>query len=193
MGHFAPSYDAGVDLVIPAQQALPAHLVDPKAKTRSRMHYQMALMQGARMGNKWPVLTDPDGFLAEGPGWNVFLVKEGTLYTPQGRNILLGVSRGATLDFARELGIPCQEANLGRYEALQADEIFCTATPYSLVHAASFEGQPVEDGKPGPLFSRLLVAWKERTGVDFVAQAKGYARRLPDWEEQQRLELSSVT
>ena len=193
MGHFAPSYDHGVELVIAAQQALPAHLVDPKAKTRSRMHYQMAQMQGARMGNKWPVLTDPDGYLAEGPGWNVFLVNDGTLYTPQGRNILLGVSRGATLDFARELGIPCREANLGRYEALQADEIFCTATTYSLVHAASFEGQPVGDGKPGPIFSRLLEAWKEQAGVDLVAQAQQYALRLPEWEKRQSRELSGVT
>ena len=192
MGHFAPSYDTGVDLVIAAQQALPAHLVDPKAKTRSRMHYQMAQLQGARMGNKWPVLTDPDGFLAEGPGWNIFLVKDGTLYTPEGRNILLGVSRGAAIDLARELGIPCQETNLGRYEALQADEIFCTATTYSMVHAASFEGQPVGAGEPGAVFKRLLGAWIDKAGIDFVAQAQDFARRLPEWESRQRRELSAL-
>src|SRR5438552_4529772 len=94
MGSFAPKYASGVELVIPAQQTLPAHLVDPKAKTRSRLHYQMAQLQAKRMGaNAWPVLLDPDGFLAEGPGWNLFLVKKGVLYTPEPRNILLGVSR----------------------------------------------------------------------------------------------------
>ncbi|MDE2928094.1 MAG: aminotransferase class IV [Acidobacteriota bacterium] len=184
MGHFAPNYDSGVDVVIASQQALPAQLVDAKAKTRSRLHYQMAVLQGARMGeNKWPVLMDPDGFLAEGPGWNIFLVRDGVLLTPEGRNILLGVSRATIIDLANELGIPVQEANLGRYEALQADEVFCTATTYSLVHAASFEGQTVGNGRPGPVFRRLTEAWMNLAGLDFVARAQEYARRLPAWEE----------
>ena len=186
MGGFAPNYASGVHVVIPAQQTLPAHLVDPKAKTRSRLHYQMANLQAARMGDgRWPVLLDPEGFLAEGPGWNIFLVKNGELLTPEPRNILLGVSRATTIELARELSIPVRETNLGRYEALRADEIFCTATTYALVHAATFEGQTIGNGGPGPVFSRLLDAWKQAVGVDFVAQAHEYARRLPDWERHQ--------
>jgi len=186
MGHFAPNYDRGVDLVIVPQQAVPAHLVDPKAKTRSRLHYQLAQLQGARMGeNKWPILLDPDGFLAEGPGWNLFLVKDGELLTPEGRNILRGVSRGATLDVAQEIGIPAREVNLGRYEALQADELMCTSTTYCVVHARSFEGQLVGDGQPGPIFRKLIEGWKHLAGVDFVAQAHEYADQLPAWEKQE--------
>src|SRR5204862_501439 len=115
-------------------------------------------------------------------GWNIFLVKSGTLYTPEPRNILLGVSRSTTLELAHQLGIPVRETNLGRYEALRADEMFCTATTYSLVHAASFEGQSVGDGKPGPIFLKPLEGWKRLAGVDFVAQAKEYAQGLPAWE-----------
>ena len=186
MGRFAPNYDTGVHVVIPAQQTLPAHLVDPKAKTRSRLHYQIAQLQAHRMGDgRWPVLLDPDGFLAEGPGWNIFLVKDGVLLTPEPRNILLGVSRATTIELAGELGIPVCEANLGRYEAVQADEIFCTATTYALIHAASFEGQPVRDGRSGPIFQRLLEAWKRLAGLDFVAQARDYAARLDEWEKRQ--------
>ncbi len=186
MGGFAATYDTGAHLVIPAQQALPAHLVDPKAKTRSRLHYQLANLQAARIGEGgWAVMLDTDGFLAEGTGNNIFLVKDGVLYTPEPRNILLGVSRGVTIELSQKLGIPVRETNLGRYEALQADELFSTATTYCLVHAASFEGQPVGDGRPGPVFRRLTEAWKELAGVDFVAQAHDYAQRLPAWEEQQ--------
>lgn len=187
MGSFASNYESGVHVVIPAQQAFPAHLVDAKAKTRSRMHYQLAILQAARMGvGRWPVMLDPDGFLAEGPGWNIFLVKHGELLTPEPRNVLLGVSRAATIDLARQSGMPVREANLGRYEALQADEIFCTATTYGLVHAVTLEGQSIGDGRPGPVFTRLMSAWQELAGVDFVAQAHDYARRLPDWEVHQR-------
>lgn len=186
MGGFAPNYASGVDLVIPAQQTLPAQLVDPKAKTRSRLHYQMANLQATRMGcGRWPVLLDPDGFLAEGPGWNIFLVKHGELLTPEPRNILLGVSRATTIELARELGIPVRETNLGRYEALHADEIFCTATTYALVHATTFEGQTIGNGGPGPIFSRLLEAWKQSAGIDFVTQACDYSEQLPSWEQQQ--------
>jgi branched-chain amino acid aminotransferase len=187
MGKFAPSYDSGVNVVVPAQPTIPAHIVDMKAKTRSRLHYLMAILQAQRMGpGAWPVLLDPDGYLAEGPGWNIFLVNNGTVFTPEPRNILLGVSRATILELAQELGIPVRETNLGRYEALQAEEIFCTATTYSLVHAATFEGQRVGDGKPGPFFLQLMEAWKQKVGVDFVAQAKDYAQRLPAWEDRQR-------
>ena len=185
MGTFSDKYDHGVDIVVPAQQALPAHLVDAKAKTRSRMHYKMAELQGQRIGEgAWPVLFDPDGFMAEGPGWNIFLVKDGTIFTPEPRNILQGVSRGTVFELAEQEGIPMVEANLGRYEALQADEIFCTSTSYCIVHGRSFEGQVVGDGQRGPVVERLTEAWRQRVGVDMVAQAREYAEALPGWLEQ---------
>ena len=184
MAGFVANYQSGLRLAICAQQAIPAHLLDPKAKTRSRMHYQMAVLQGARLGEGiWPVMLDPDGFLAEGPGWNVFLVKDGVISTPEPRNCLLGVSRGNVLELASQLGIPVREANLGRYEALRADEIFCTSTTYCICHAVSFEGQAVGKGTAGPVFQQLQAAWKEQVGVDFVAQAESYAGQLADWRE----------
>ena len=187
MGPFAEKYDRGVEIAIPAQQALPAHLVDAKAKTRSRMHYKLAELQGKRIGeNIWPVMLDPDGFLAEGPGWNIFLVNDGVIYSPEPRNILLGVSRGTVLDLAAQEKIEVREQNLGRYEALQADEIFCSSTSYGIVHAATFEGQPVGDGERGPVVERLTEAWRQLVGLDFVAQARDYADRLPGWLERER-------
>lgn len=186
MGEFAPRYDEGVDLIVPAQTVIPAHMVDPKAKTRSRLHLQIAVLQAARTNaNAWPVMLDPDGFLAEGPGWNFFLIKDKVIYTPQPRNILLGVSRATIFDLARDIGLEVRETNLGRYEALQANEIFCTATTYGLVHAACFEGQKVGDGHPGPLFCELTEAWKSLVGIDFVQQAHDYSSRLPNWLKSQ--------
>jgi branched-chain amino acid aminotransferase len=124
MGSFAPKYRSGVNLMIPAQQTLPAHLVDLKAKTRSRIHYRTAELQAARAGEGClPLLLDPDGYLAEGSGWNIFLVKDGIIYTPEPRNVLRGISRDETIRLARSLGIEVQEINLGRYEALMADEM----------------------------------------------------------------------
>ncbi len=186
MGRFAANYENGVDLAIVAQPAIPATMLDPKAKTRSRAHYQMALLQGARIGQGvWPLLVDSDGYLAEGPGWNVFLVADGTIYSPEPRNILLGVSRGTVAELAAKIGVPFKSTNLGRYEALQADEMFCTATTFCVVHAKSFEGQPVGDGARGAVVEKLQQAWADYVGVDFIAQAQEYARRLPAWEQRE--------
>ena len=187
MGGFAPKYDTGLDLVIPAQHALPAHLVDAKAKTRSRMHYQMANLQAKRQGDGClPILLDTDGFLTEGAGSNILLVKDGVLLSPEPRNILRGVSRATTIQLAQELKIPVRETNLDRYDALVADEIVCTSTSFSIVHARSFEGQAVGDGKMGPVTRRLVDAWKKHVGIDFVAQAHDYAGRVADWEKKQQ-------
>ena len=147
------------------------------------MHYRLAEFQAQRSGGALPLLMDTDGFLAEGSGWNVFLVRDGVLLTPEPRNILLGVSRGATIELAKQIGIDVQEINLGRYEALMADELFCTATTYSLVHIRSFEGQSVGNGSPGPVFQKLMAAWQEHVGINFVAQAHEYATRLESWLE----------
>ena len=183
LGDFFPTYKMGVHLAIPSQQTIPAQLMDAKAKTRSRMHYQLAQLQAKRMGESiWPLMLDPDGFLSEGPGWNIFLVRNKIVYTPEGRNILLGISRDTTIQLTRKLGLSVKETNIGRYEALQADELFCTSTPYCLVHARKFENQTVGDGIPGPVFLKLMKAWKSHVGLDFVSQARTYSKRLPLWE-----------
>lgn len=185
-GTTAPKYENGVDLVIPAQLSVPAHLIDPKTKNRSRLYYQLANLQAARLNNGTPVMLDPDGFLTESTGANIFLVKDGVLYTPEPRNILLGVSRGAAIDYANELGIPVKEKNLGRYEALMADEMFITSTPFCMLHGASFEGQKIADGKPGPIFSRIRDAWIDDVGCDFVAQAHAYAAEMDAWQASEK-------
>ena len=187
MAGFARYYEAGIPLCIPSQQAMPAHLLDPKAKTRSRLHYMMANLQAKRVGaDAWAVLLDPDGYLAEGTGTNVFLVRDGQLLTPEPRNILLGVSRATVLELAQELHISCRETNLGRYEAMTADEMFITATSFCMCHACSFEGRRIGDGTPGPIVRRLQNAWIERVGVDFVAQAHDYAARLEAWTSKEK-------
>jgi len=181
-GTSVSKYENGIDLVIPAQQAVPAHLIDPKTKNRSRVYYQLANFQAARMNNGTPVLLDPDGYLTESTGANVFLVKDGVLCTPEPRNILLGVSRSAVIEVAEKLGIPVKEKNMGRYEALMADEMFITSTPFCLMHAATFEGQTIGDGKAGPIYTRLKEGWEEMVGVDFIAQARAYESRMNAWK-----------
>ena len=81
-------YDEGINAVLVNQRAIPAHLMDPKIKNRSRVFYQMANIEASmfRGKNNWALMMDTDGFIAEGSGDNFFIVKNGTVITPEGRN-----------------------------------------------------------------------------------------------------------
>lgn len=174
----AEYYETGVHAVITSQGAIPSRYIDPKAKTRSRLHYQMANLQAARMGkDAWAVLLDEHGYIAEGTSCNFFMVKDGALYTSEPRNVLRGVSRGYVFVLAEELGIPCRGANIEPYDALQADEAFLTATSFSVLPVTRFEGRVLGDGRPGPVTQRLLAAWGEKVGVDIPAQARYVAEK----------------
>ena len=171
----ADQYDTGIHAVIPPQRSVPARLIDPKVKNRSRIYYHMAILQARKVDPAASaLLTDDDGFITEGTGSNFFLVKEGDLFTPEPRNLLRGVTRQAVMDLARELGISCQERNLEPYDVATADEAFFTSTSMAIMPATMFNGLPIGTGQVGPVVRALLDAFSEMVGVDIVAQAKQY-------------------
>lgn len=178
LARVADAFETGLHAVIPCQQAIPSRLLDPKAKTRTRLHYQMANIQAERMdAGAWAVLVDEHGFLAEGTSSNFGMIKDGVIYTPEGRNILRGVSRGYIEELACELGLGYVEKNLEPYDVLEADEAFFSASSYCIVPVSRFEFRPVGEGKPGPVVKRLLQEWSKRVGVDIVAQSKAMAAK----------------
>jgi branched-chain amino acid aminotransferase len=180
-------YDNGLGLVITSQRIIPAHLLDPKIKNRSRVHYLMAnievsLCEGE---NNWALLLDPDGFIAEGTGSNFFMIKDGVLYTPEARNILRGITRATVIeDIAPRLGIECIEKNIEPYDVYQADEAFVTSTPFCILPAISLNGASIGDGKPGKITNQLLKCWSDLVDVDIISQIKtwegGSADEDPD-------------
>lgn len=128
-------YDEGVDAVIPAQQSVPARLIDPKIKNTSRLYYRLADRQAKQVSpDAWALLTDEDGFITEGTGSNFMIIKDGVLISPEPRNILLGITRGAIIDVAAKVGVPFREQNIDAYDVTNADEAFLQR--YLVRHAA---------------------------------------------------------
>ncbi|MCY3801436.1 MAG: aminotransferase class IV [Chloroflexi bacterium] len=169
----AEVYTNGVDVVVTSQRTVPARLIDPKSKNRSRIHYALADLEARRVDPKaWALLMDDDGFIAEGVGANFFIVRDGALISPEPRNILLGVTRAVVIELAAGLGIPFRETNIGQYEVIMADEAFFTTTPYVIVPVRAVSGREFGDGVPGPVTARLMEAFKELVGLDFVEQAE---------------------
>ncbi len=167
-------FDAGINAVIPSQRAIPASLLEPKVKNRSRLHYLMANIEvsGYAGDNNWALLLDPDGFIAEGTGDNFFIVKDKVIITPEGRNILRGISRAYIFELAAELGLTCLERNIETYDVLNADEAFMTGTPFCLLPVTSLNRVTIGHGVTGPVTRLLLDSWSRKVGVDIEGQIK---------------------
>lgn len=173
-------FDAGINGVITSQRAIPAYLLDPKIKNRSRIHYQLANIEASQFkgDNNWALLLDPDGFVAEGTGDNFFIVKDDVIITPEGRNILRGISRAYIFELSEQLKLDYEEKNIEPYDVYTADEAFMTGTPFCLLPVTSLNSIPIGNGKMGKITKVLLSKWSENVGIDIVSQIKAFNNEI---------------
>mgnify|MGYP001185188337 CR=1 FL=1 len=179
--------DDGINAVITSQRAIPAHLMEPKIKNRSRMWYQMANIEASQFKgkNNWALLLDTDGFIAEGSGDNMFIVKNNIVYTPEARNILVGISRNYIFELCKELGIECVEKNIETYDVYTADEAFMTATPFCLLPVTTLNKLKIGDGKPGIITHKLHDQWSKNVGVNIFEQIRQYSKECKQLNKDQ--------
>jgi branched-subunit amino acid aminotransferase/4-amino-4-deoxychorismate lyase len=167
-------FTEGAHLVIPSTRHVPPQCVDPKVKNRSRMHWWLADQEAHLTDPRAiPLLLDLEGNLTETSGANVLFVKNGAVISPTPRNILLGVSRDTIRRICDGLGIPFVERDLQVHDAINADEGFLATTPYCMAPVTRVNGIEIGDGRPGPVFERILAQWSEEAGVDIRAQVLG--------------------
>lgn len=174
---YAGAYSKGKPALVPSVRNVPPGAVDPRGKTRFRLHYFMAKLEVQALDpDAFALLLDTEGRVTEGTGANFFVARNGALFTPPTHNILEGISRRVVLELAAELGITVHERDLTLYDVYRADEAFWTTSSYCMLPCPRVNHVRFPHC-PGPLFTRLLDAWSERVGVDIVAQARKYRRR----------------
>jgi len=139
---------------IVSTRALPVQCLDPKIKSLSRQHLDLAVLQGKFAGADVALMLDLDGRVTEGPGFNLFAVKGGTMYSPP-EGILMGITRQTVFELAAEHGLPAREAQLTAYDLYAADEIFLTSTAGGIMPLVEIDGRAIGDGRPGPVFQRV--------------------------------------
>ena len=168
-------FDQGINAVITSQRAIPSRLMDPKIKNRSRLFYLMANIEASQISgdNNWALLLDEDGFISEGTGDNFFIVKGDKVITPEGRNILKGISRQYVLEeLCLKLGLTPVEKNIEAYDVYNADEAFMTGTPFCMLPVTSLNGLKIGEGKVGNIFNKLINLWGKNTNTNIVNQIK---------------------
>lgn len=101
------------------------------------------------------ILLDPEGYVSEGTGENIFIVRKGRLKTTPLTSILEGITRNAVLDLAREQGIAVVEERFTRDEMYIADEVFVTGTAAELTPVREIDNRRIGTGKPGPVTAAL--------------------------------------
>ena len=170
-------YKSGINNVVTSQRVIPSHLMDPKIKNRSRLFYLMANIEASlfKGENNWALMLDPDGFIAEGSGDNFFIIKDGVLISPEGRNMLRGITRQYIMEeLAPRLNIPVKEKNIELFDAYEADEAFICATPFCMIPVTSINSVKIGNGKPGELFKSLIKEWSNMVGVDIIKQIENW-------------------
>ncbi len=167
----AEGYRTGVHAIVPRQRSIPARLLDPKVKTRSRLHYRTADLEVRAIDARaWALLTDEDGFITEGTVSNFMIVSDGAIVSPEPRNMLRGITREVIKELAADLGLGFVERNLDTYDVVASDEAFFCSSPFAIMPVSRFNGRPIADGRPGVVTLRLLDAFSESVGIDIAAQ-----------------------
>lgn len=158
-------WEEGLSIHVSRIHRIPPESVDPTAKNYHWHDLVQGLYEAYDAGAENVVLTDPTGAVCEGPGFNVFLVKEGRIATPD-RGVLEGVSRDTAIRLARDLQIPVEARTIPADEFRAADEAFITSTAGGIMPIGRIDGRPVgpeaRGGAPGPITRRLRDLYWEK-------------------------------
>ena len=129
----------------------------------------MANLQAA-IPKVMPLYLDVQGNITETGGSNFVIYRDGTVYSPRRNNILWGISLTVLEEILADLGIPFVEQDLQTWDVANADEAWLPSTPWCLSPVVKFNGEPIGDGRPGPMWRKLLNHWSELVGKNVYAE-----------------------
>ena len=145
-----------------------------KAKANGNyMNSMLALREALSCGVDEALLLDVDGYVAEGSGENIFIVRDGVLYTPDLTSALDGITRDTIFKLAAEIGVAVREKRITRDEVYIADEAFFTGTAAEVTPIRELDGRNIGDGSRGPITTRLQSLYFD--------QVHGRRSQYPEW------------
>lgn len=161
------TYKNGMKLVTVPTMRNRMESLNARVKSCNYLNNILAHIEGHNSGCEEALMLDANGFVIECTGDNIFIVKNEVLFTPPVYlGALDGVTRQVIIEIAREKGYEVKEQPFTRYEIFTADECFLTGTAAEAVPVVVLDKREIGDGKPGPLTTELIAAFRERTSVD---------------------------
>ncbi len=162
-------YSKGLSIVtVPTVRNLPEAL-NPQIKSLNYLNNILAKIEAANAGCDEAIMLDSLGYVAECTGDNIFVVKNGHLYTPpQCMGTLRGITRDAILEIARRDKISAHEHVITRHEVYISDECFLTGTAAEIIPVVKVDGRVIGKGIPGKLTLALMKKFKQLTVKDGV-------------------------
>jgi len=152
------------------------HVNISMCKAKANGHYinsMLALQEALQCGYDEALLLDNEGYVAEGSGENIFIIRNGVVYTPDLTSALEGISRDTIMVFADEIGIEIKEKRITRDEVYIADEAFFTGTAAEVTPVVELDGRLIGTGRRGPITEKLQTM--------FFDQASGRSKKHNDW------------
>jgi branched-chain amino acid aminotransferase len=150
--------ERGLHATISGVQRIAPGSVDPTAKNYHWLDLTMGLYEAYGRGGETAILVDREDNVVEGPGFNVFVVGDGVISTPDS-GVLEGITRRTAMELASDLGIPLERRSIPADEMRRAEEVFVTSTAGGIMPVTNVDGEAVGDGRPGPVTSRLREAY----------------------------------
>lgn len=160
-------YEEGLKVVtVPTRRnrpdALPAQI-----KSLNYLNNIFGKMEANRLGADEGLMLDGSGYVTEATADNVFMVRDGVLSTPAAHfGLLAGITRRVVLDLAGTMGIATREVGMLVQDLISADEVFLTGTGAELIPVIDLDGEMIADGRPGPIFRRLLAGFRALTRTE---------------------------
>jgi branched-chain amino acid aminotransferase len=160
-------YNKGMEIItVPTVRNCPEAL-NPRLKSLNYLNNILAKIEASNSGYFEAIMLDPQGYVAECTGDNIFIMKNGVLSTPsQGR--LKGITMDTVLALAARSKVKAQERLITRHEVYTADECFLTGTAAEIIPVVKVDGRTIGDGKPGALTKKMIKLFKDETAKDGV-------------------------
>ncbi len=152
----------GLHLMISSVRRIPPESVDPRIKNYHWIDLTKGLFEAYDRGGENVVLTDGDGNVTEGPGFNVFCLENGVAVTPDS-GVLEGITRRTALELCAECGIETRTEPLSTERFRDADEVFITSTGGGIMPVTRVDDRILGNDVPGPITARLVdLYWSKQ-------------------------------
>lgn len=159
-------YSKGLKAITVAVRRNSYDALPPNIKSLNYLNNVLAKIEANVKGGDEAIFLDRNGYVSEGSGDNIFVVKRGKITTPPTINNLRGITREVVIEIINRLGIPFYEANLGLYDLYTADEVFVTGTAAEVAPIVEIDGRIIGDGKPGKITKQIMEEFEKVTKTE---------------------------